>query len=158
MKYIIFVLLLVISSNSIGQESSDNSKILKEFYTDLCCDNIAPEKIASKYIQYLNKREYKKAVNMMIDFRKLATEEKGHFFLLKKDILENNFSISPYSSFDDDDKIKFNNIAEEKRNNVYKVNPRSTIPQYILFENNKIVSFFGFQKAGYDEYYFIGFQ
>lgn len=157
MKYIIFVLLIIIPSNIIGQESIDSSKMLNEFYTELFNDNVTPEEIVSSYVHYLDKNEYKKAVNMIMDFRKLAIEERGQFFLLKKDIQENNFSISSYNSFGNDEKVKFNTIAQEKRNNIYKINLGSAIPQYILLDNYKIASFFGFKKAGYDEYYFIGF-
>lgn len=158
MKYVIFVLLLVTSLTINGQGVTDHRQMLKDFYKDLYTDNIAPEEIVSEYILYLDESQYKKATDMVLDFRKLALEESGHFGFLRKDIKENNFSISAYSSFDDSDKVKFTKVAEEKRNNIYKVTLKNTIPQYVLLENNKIVSFFGFQKGGYNEYYFIVFE
>ncbi|MFH6935578.1 hypothetical protein [Flavobacterium sp. FlaQc-30] len=158
MKYVILTLLVVNSFSINGQEVTDHSQILKEFYFDLYADNITPEEIVSEYILYSDASQYKKAIDMVLDFRNLAIEENEHFGLLKKDIKENNFSISAYSYFDESDKVKFTEVAKEKRNNIYKVTLKNTIPQYVLLENNKIVSFFGFQKAGSNEYYFVGFQ
>ena len=62
--------------------------------------------------------------------------------MFKKDIIENNFTLSSYDTFRDVDKAKFKNLAKKKRKNVYKIDLKNTIPQYILVENDKIISFF----------------
>ena len=71
--------------------------------------------------------------------------------------MENNFFISSYNSFPETDKIKFKNLVEDKRKEIYKVDLRNGAPQYFLIEKDKIVSFFGFQKAGSEDYTFIVF-
>lgn len=139
-----------------GQENNQ-IKLIKNFYQELYTINVSPKEISSKYIEYSDVDQYEKAINMIMDFRNLATEENGHFFLLKKDISENNFSISPFSSLEEVDKSKFKNLTKRKQKNVYKVDFKNTIPQYILMKKNKIMSFFGFQKAGSDDYIFIVF-
>jgi len=154
--FLTLVLILGYSLDSYGQENNE-VKLIKDFYNALYINNINPEEILSKYIKYSDADQYKKGISMIVDFRSFAKEENGNFFLLKKDIVENNFSISSYTSFDEIDKAKFNNLEEKKRENVHKVDLKHSIPQYILIENDKIVSFFGFQKASSNDYTFIVF-
>lgn len=154
--FLTLVLILGCSLDSYSQESNE-IKLIKDFYKALYINNINPEEIVSQYLKYSDADQYKKGTSMIIDFRNFAKEENGNFFLLKKDVVENNFSISSYNSFNEIDKAKFNNLEEKKRENVFKVDLKHSIPQYILIENDKIVSFFGFQKASSNDYTFIVF-
>lgn len=153
---LILVLIFIFPLFSYSQENK-GIKLIESFYRELYINDITSEEIVYKYIAYSDEEQHKKAVYMVMDFRNLAIDESGHFFLFKKDIIENNFTLSSYDTFRDVDKAKFKNLAKKKRKNVYKIDLKNTIPQYILVENDKIISFFGFQKAGYDDYIFVVF-
>ncbi|MDL2142458.1 hypothetical protein QQY79_07990 [Flavobacterium tructae] len=153
---LVLVLILGYSLDSYGQENNE-IKLIRDFYKALYINDIDPEEIVARYIKCSDADQCKKGVYMVMDFRNLANEEKGNFFLLKKDIMENNFFISSYNSFPETAKIKFKNLVEDKRKEIYKVDLRNGAPQYFLIEKDKIVSFFGFQKAGSEDYTFIVF-
>lgn len=133
------------------QSINTKKKLIERFYIALYNNNDSPDHVVAEYIKYGDTLSRKEAVGTIMYFRNPPGSEKGHFSLLKKDILNQDFSISHYSSFSVGEKAKFSNLSEIDRNKLYKVKPKHTIPQYILAENNRIVSFFGFEKpqAGY---------
>jgi hypothetical protein len=158
MKNLSLILVLIFGFPLVIYSQENNRvKLIEDFYRELCIKDVAPEEIVSNYIGYSGEDQYNKAIHMVIDLRNLGNEESGHFFLLKRDISENDFFISSYDNFSEIDKAKFKNLAKNKRKNVYKINLKNTIPQYILMEKDKIISFFGFQKAGSDDHIFIVF-
>ena len=155
MKYLILALFFTFPLISSGQNKSD-MKLIKEFYKALYNESIAPQKVVDKYVQYADSIQYKTAVDGILNFR---NNSEDFFVSLKKDITENKYTLLPYSSFGNTDKAKFNNIPEESRKGIYKVDLKNgIIPQYVWLDNGKIESFFGFQKPGSDDFYFIVFK
>ncbi len=157
-KILIFTNMMLFILN-VNAQSNVNAKIelIKRFYMALYNKHISPEDVVAKYVKYRDTAGYKEALATIMHFRNPADGNKGHFSLLKKDITEKNFSICNYSATSKEDKTKFDSLKEIDKNNIYKVKPKHTIPQYILIEKETIVSFFGFEKPGAN-YTFIVYQ
>lgn len=150
-------MLTIFSSIAIGQ-NSEQMMLIKEFYHNLYKENIAPEKMVEKYIFYKGDKGRSNAIKSIQQLRDSSISNDKHFLLLRNDILNKNYTVQHYDEFNNKDIVKFSELDNQFKTNIYKVTPKSTIPNYILIQGNKIASFFGFQKGENSSYIFITYQ
>ncbi|KIA90867.1 hypothetical protein OC25_24100 [Pedobacter kyungheensis] len=155
MKSISLIIIAVFSfcSLSSGQENGD--KLIRKFLADIYNTKISSEVIISKFVKHEDTVSLRTAALAILDMRSPRDSSTGHFSIMKKDILEHNFSIDNFIAFNSSDQSQFNNLSEVDKKGVYRIKLKNTIPVYVLVKQNKIVSFFGFRKAGSDFYTFI---
>lgn len=132
--------------------------LIKEFYHNLYKENITPEKMVEKYILYEGAQGLSNAIKSIQQLRDSSSSNDEHFLLLRNDILNKDFTVQQYDQFSDTDIARFREIDDQFKSNIYKVTPKSTIPNYILIQENKIASFFGFQKGENSSYIFMSYQ
>ena len=145
------------SSIAMGQ-NPEQMILIKEFYHNLYKENITPEKMVEKYILYEGAQGFSNAIKSIQQLRDSSSSNDEHFLLLRNDILNKDFTVQQYDQLSDTDIAKFREIDDQFKSNIYKVTPKSTIPNYILIQGNKIASFFGFQKGENSSYIFMSYQ
>ncbi|KKX47409.1 hypothetical protein [Sphingobacterium sp. IITKGP-BTPF85] len=154
---IIISILTLFSSIVIGQ-NSERMILIKDFYQNLYKKNITPEKMVEKYIFYKGTKGHSNAIKSIQQLRDSTSASDDHFLLLRNDILNEDFTVQQYNQFSDIDIAKFSELDDQFKCNIYKVTPKSTIPNFILIQENKIASFFGFQKGENSSYLFLTYQ
>lgn len=159
MKFLLMLSITIsaFSLSSYGQES-EKSQLIRQFYEKVYDQMTSPEQIVQDYIIYGDSMGYKSALASIISFRQPSGDLREHFNILKKDIVGQEFTLKSYCCFRADEKAKFQYIEEEDRVNIYKIKPRNTIQHYLLLRNDKIRSFFGYEKAGSDQYTFLVYE
>jgi hypothetical protein len=146
--------MITIFSSLSKAQISDQNYLIRTFYEKVYDSNISSRDIVSNYVVYTDTVGYNNAVGTIESLR--DPDNLGeHFSSLRKDITNKDFTLTSYSLFDDKEKAKFQDLNAVDRNNIYRLNPKNTIQQYLLIKENKICSFFGFQKTGSDTYTFI---
>jgi hypothetical protein len=146
---------MIVFSSLCKAQIDDQNYLIRTFYEKVYNSKVSAEQIVSDYIIYNDSMGYNNAINTIISLRDPKNNLGEHFSLLGKDIINREFTLTSYNLFDDQEKSKFQNLDSLDRNNIYRLNPKNTIQQYLLVKGNKICSFFGFQKAGSDTYTFI---
>ncbi|MFD2554780.1 hypothetical protein [Sphingobacterium tabacisoli] len=146
---------LFLTAHGQGKVPSDQ---IRTFYSKLYNLTINPADIVKEYIIYSDSIGYNSAVATIESFRNPVNGEGEHFMLLKHDIQHNDYILSAYESFVDQEKMKFQYLDNIQHLQLYKISPKHTINQYILMKDNKIHSFAGFQKRGSDTYTFIVYE
>jgi len=148
---------LILPIHALGQDK--DTQLIQSFYKDLYNDSISPETVVSKYIKYADQALYQIAVNSVKDFRNPVDGKEGYFGELREAIIQNKYLLQHYKSFDKSERLKFQHLEEQLRQGIYKVILNgSTRSTYILIRKSKVISFFGFQKAGDDTYMFFVYQ
>ncbi|MGC4231558.1 MAG: hypothetical protein QM594_00975 [Niabella sp.] len=159
MKYVLCIVFMFSFYFQAIAQKNNGTLLVKRFFKEVYNLKTSPETVVSKYIVYGDTAFYRQAVNN-IKYLRFPTEEgkDSHFSLLKGNIASGSFSIQSYCSLDSIDKGKFSLLSIDERKNVYKLNFTNTIPVYVLLRNRKVVSFFGYQKLGDDNYTFIVYE
>lgn len=153
---ILLFLMIIIFSSLCKAQIKDQNHLIKVFYEKVYNSNVSPKEIVLNYVVYNDSAGYNNAIGAIESLRD-PNSLGEHFSLLKKDITNKDFILTSYRLFDSKEKAKFHDLNEVDRNNIYRLNPKNTIQQYLLIRGNRICSFFGFQKTGSETYTFIVF-
>ncbi len=139
---------------SVSQEINPTKQLIKNFYKDMF-DNIkSPEEILKEYVVYSDS-SLNDALSTISYYRLGSSHDEKFVISLKESVNNNSIKIVGYDEFKEEDKVKFLSHNKNRHQDIYKLSFDKEYSLYVRVKGQKIESFFGFQKAGDDNYYFL---
>ena len=145
---------LLIINISVSQEINPTKQLIKNFYKDIFNNIKSPEEILKEYVVYSDS-SVNDALSTINYYQEGSNHNEAFVISLKESMRNNTIKLLGYDEFKEEDKVKFLRFNQKRLQDIYKLSFDKNYSLYVLVKGQKIESFFGFQKAGDDHYYFI---
>ena len=151
---LVFLIHTLLVSQEVNHEVNKKEELIRTFYRDIFGDIKSPEEIVREYVVYSDSN-YQDAIKSVNYFRMGSSNNESFVIAFKKNLINNRIGLIGHNEFKEEDKAKFLKLDQKRLQDIYKLSIGDYPPIYVLLLGQKIESFFGFQKAGDNEYLFI---